>query len=122
MKIGDFAETARAYQAADVTNYTNLTGAPITEGEVPGPLIGALFSYLLGVKLPGVGTNYLKQDSTYHQPAKIGETLTARVTITELRLEKFLVDLETTCFGEDGRLICDGRALVYVRDVLQNAA
>jgi acyl dehydratase len=117
MKIGDFAETKRAYGAEDVTNYHNLTHAPLLDSEVPGPLIGALFSYLLGVKLPGVGTNYLKQDSTYHQSAKIGETLTARVTITELRLEKFLVDLETTCFGEDGRLICDGRALVYVRDV-----
>ena len=47
----------------------------------------------------------------------MGEELTARVEITKMRPEKYLVDLKTTCLGADGRVICEGHALVYVRDV-----
>jgi acyl dehydratase len=84
---------------------------------VPGPLIGGLFSYLLGVELPGRGTNYLKQSLDFLAPAPVGETLTASVTITRLRPEKHLVDLETVCETADGTRVCEGRALVYVEDV-----
>jgi 3-hydroxybutyryl-CoA dehydratase len=84
---------------------------------VPEPLIGALFSYLLGVQLPGFGTNYLKQEMRFLAPAAPGSALTARVEVTRLRPEKHLVDLATTCRDGDGRLICEGRALVLVRDV-----
>ncbi|WP_235974714.1 hotdog family protein [Stappia albiluteola] len=84
---------------------------------MPEPLIGGLFSYLLGVELPGFGTNYLKQEMRFLAPAAYDEPLTARVTITRLRPEKHLVDLETICEAADGRRICEGRALVYVEDV-----
>lgn len=36
---------------------------------VPEPLIAGLFSTLLGVRLPGPGTNYLKQELGFHGPA-----------------------------------------------------
>jgi 3-hydroxybutyryl-CoA dehydratase len=84
---------------------------------VPEPLIGALFSYLLGVKLPGYGTNYLKQEMHFSAPAPLDQPLTARVTLTRLRPDKHLADLETVCTGPDAREICRGRALVSVRDV-----
>ncbi|RME67323.1 MAG: phosphate acetyltransferase, partial [Alphaproteobacteria bacterium] len=71
---------------------------------------------------PGSGTNYLKQESMFLAPARVGETLTARLEITRIRADKPLVDLVTTCRGEDGRLICRGRALVYVKDVSASAA
>ena len=71
--------------------------------------------------LPGIGTNYLKQESTFLASAKLGDELTAHVEITRLRPEKHLVDLRTTCHSESGALVCEGRALVYVRDVEANA-
>ena len=92
--------------------------APLA-GELPEPLIGALFSYLLGVKLPGTGTNYLKQESQYLAPAMVDDALTACVEISRLRPKKHLVDLETTCTNQSGRLVCKGRALVYIEDVEQ---
>ena len=49
--------------------------------------------------------------------ARVGEALSASVEITRLRPDKNLVDLRTRCVGEDGRLISEGRALVYVADV-----
>lgn len=117
-EIGQRAELSRAYSHADMREFALLSGddsnVPVS---VPGPLIGGLFSYLLGVELPGRGTNYLKQSLEFRAPAPVGETLTASVTITRLRPEKHLVDLETVCETADGTRICEGRALVYVEDV-----
>jgi len=117
VKLGDFAEIKRCVDAQDVVDYTALCQHAIADDRVPEPLIGALFSYLLGVKLPGRGANYLKQDTRFHQAARIGDALTARVEITRVRPEKHLVDLSTTCTGANGQLIASGRALVSVRDV-----
>ena len=117
-EIGQTTEVTRTYTSADMTDFARQAGlagdAPQT---VPEPLIGALFSYLLGVKLPGPGTNYLKQDMRFLTDAPLGEALTASVTITRLRPEKHLVDLETVCVTENGARVCEGRALVYVEDV-----
>lgn len=117
MKVGDAVEVSRAFTAEDVAAYRGLGGPGAQDGAVPGPLVGALFSYLLGVRLPGPGTNYLKQSTDYMAPARIGEALTARVEIVRLRPEKQLVDLACACHSADGRLICAGRALVQVGDV-----
>jgi acyl dehydratase len=116
MKLGDATQVNRTISAEDVHEYASLTQHALTGEHVPEPLIGALFSYLLGVRLPGQGTNYLKQETSFHRVAHVGETLTARVEVTRIRPEKHLVDLATTCTDEGGQLIADGRALVSVRD------
>jgi acyl dehydratase len=117
VKLGDHAALKRAFSAEDVREYEALSGAAATRARVPEPLIGALFSRLLGMELPGPATNYLKQETRWHSDAGVGETLTARVEITRIRPDKHLVDLATACSGEDGRRIASGRALVYVADV-----
>ena len=117
MRLGDFAETSRIISAEDVSEYATLAQQANVDDRVPEPLIGALFSYLLGVRLPGQGANYLKQETRFHRVAHVGETLTARVEITKIRPEKHLVDLSTTCKDEYGQLIASGRALVSARDV-----
>lgn len=117
MKIGDAAKTSRLISEQDVSEYCALTQHVNSDDWIPEPLVGALFSYLLGVRLPGQGTNYLKQETRFHQVAQVGESLTARVEITRIRADKHLVDLSTTCTNEAGHLIADGRALVSVRDV-----
>lgn len=117
MKLGDAAEVSRIFSAKDLSEYAALTQPIAIADQVPEPLIGALFSYLLGVRLPGQGTNYLKQETRFHETARVGETLTARVEVTRIRSEKHLVDLSTTCTDASDRLIASGRALVSVRDV-----
>ena len=120
MKLGTVASCTRIYTANDIAEFAALAaGGPVNH--VPEPLIGALFSYLLGVELPGYGTNYLKQSLHFHRPAPLDVPLTARVEITRLRPEKHLADLATTCHLPDGTLICEGRALVRVRDVASPA-
>lgn len=117
MKVGDFAETRRAFGEDDIAELARLSGAPAVGHAVPEALVNALFSYLLGVELPGRGTNYLKQQTRYLRPVAADETLTARVEVIRIRPEKHLVDLATTCRDGDGALVAEGRALVLVRDV-----
>ena len=117
LALGQVAEITRSYSAGDVDNYVALGGHRPAGDVVPEPLVNALFSYLLGARLPGQGTNYLKQENDFFELAKIGDQLCARVEITRLRPEKQLVDLLTTCVTVDGRRVCEGRALVYVADV-----
>lgn len=117
MMVGDEAFVTRVFTEADVDAYLSLGGPSAAPGEVPPPLIGALFSYLLGVHLPGRGANYLKQQSDYLAAAQIGEPLTATVTVTRLRPDKALVDLETLCRDSAGRVLCRGRALIHADDV-----
>ncbi len=118
MKIGDRARVTRVFRAQDVAALVALAGAPsVQQRSVPEPLIGGLFSYLLGRELPGFGTNYLKQHMRFLRPARLGEPITATVEITRIRPDKHLVDLATTCTAADGTVLCDGRALVLVEDV-----
>lgn len=117
LAVGQKVKATRTFSADDVAGYVALGGHEPAAGEVPEPLVNALFSRLLGVELPGQGTNYLKQECAFFDRARVGEALTASVEITRLRPEKDLVDLRTRCSGENGRLISEGRALVYVADV-----
>jgi 3-hydroxybutyryl-CoA dehydratase len=83
----------------------------------PVPLLAGMISDLLGTRLPGRGTNWLKQQLSYPAVAAVGEGVTAVVTITRLRPEKDLVNLRTTCTNQVGTVVCEGEALVYVRDL-----
>lgn len=118
MNVGQSAEITRRYSSDDLAEFAAVAGTgsgPLDA--VPEPLIGALFSYLLGVELPGPGTNYLKQEMRFLRPAPLDTDLTARVEISRLRPEKHLVDLWATCATPDGTVICEGRSLVLAKDV-----
>ncbi len=112
IEVGQRASVTRRFAVADLDAYVALGGAVDSADRVPEPLIGALFSYLLGVELPGSGTMYLKQHTHYEAPAYLTSSLTATVTVTALRPDKHLVDLATECRDDGGRQICHGRALV----------
>lgn len=131
LEVGQHAETRRAFTAPDLAEYADLTGDanPIftdasyarqqgLEGPViPGGLLGGLFSYLLGTRLPGQGTNYLKQRLEFPAPAYTAQELVASVVITRIRAEKQLVNLSTVCANQAGQVVCHGEALVLVSDV-----
>ncbi|CAN1533327.1 R_hydratase_like domain containing protein [Caulobacteraceae bacterium] len=76
-----------------------------------------LISTLLGMELPGQGTNYLKQETQWLGTVVPGQRVHTRVAITRLRPEKALVDLSTQVQSESGEVLANGRALVSARDV-----
>jgi acyl dehydratase len=114
--VGESASVTRTFDAAEIRRFAALAGKTQPDpAHVPEPLIAALFSYLLGMKLPGAGTNYLKQEMQFPAAAAAGEPLTAVVTVTRVRPEKRLVDLETICRTATGTIVCKGRALVLAK-------
>jgi 3-hydroxybutyryl-CoA dehydratase len=118
LTIGQSASLEKVFSAADVAEYTELTGdANFEEGTVPGPLLGGMISNLLGTKLPGRGTNWLKQRYAFPAQAHVGEIITAKVEITRIRPEKELVNLRVTCTTPSGEVVCRGESLVLVADL-----
>ncbi|WP_112323698.1 phosphate acetyltransferase [Oceanibium sediminis] len=116
LSVGQSARIVRSYTRDDLAAHAALSGA--SSETVPEPLIAALFSYLLGVELPGAGTNYLKQDLAFKAAAPLDTALEAKVEITRLRPKKHLVDLWASCRTPDGTVICEGRSLVKAKDVI----
>ena len=116
-QIGQSATSKRTFTQADLAEFASLAGIAQVPTAVPGPLLGGMFSYLLGTTLPGRGTNYLKQHLEFPKPAFVGDELTATVEIVRLRPEKNLVNLQTICTNARGEVVCQGEALVFVKDV-----
>ena len=78
-----------------------------------GMLSASYISTVLGTRLPGPGCIYLGQQLRFMNPVKVGDTVTARVTVEELMTEKKRARLSTRCSVGD-TLVIDGEALVYV--------
>ncbi len=124
LAVGQQASAIRIFTAEDVVAYRALTGdvslgfgEVMGEVSVPGPLLAGMFSDLLGTKLPGRGTNWLKQQLHFPAVAHVGEVITGMVEITRLRPEKELVNLRTTCTTSTGTIVCAGESLVLVSDL-----
>ncbi|MGD9034727.1 MAG: MaoC family dehydratase, partial [Desulfobacteraceae bacterium] len=77
-----------------------------------GMLLAGFISTVLGNRLPGHGTIYMKQELNFLGPVRIGDTVTARVEVVEIENEKNRVKLRTTCVNQDGTTVVDGEALV----------
>ncbi len=134
LAVGQSASLRRAYTAAEHEAYVALLGEtnPLFTDTayarrqglrglpLPGPLLGALFSCVLGTRLPGQGTNWLKQRFHFCQYAFSGEELAAHVEIIRLRPDKELVNLRTWITAA-GATVCDGEALVWVGDLIPQA-
>jgi acyl dehydratase len=141
LEIGQSVEARRTFTVQDLEEYADLSGDsnPVftdpgyarklgLEGLIiPGSLIGGMFSYLLGTRLPGRGTNYLKQQLRFPAFAHPGQELTAAIEIIRIRPEKQLVNLRTICTipvgdgSTQSPVVCRGEALVLVSDVEASA-
>jgi len=76
-----------------------------------GMLSAAYVSAVLGTKLPGPGAIYLSQQMRFRRPVRIGDEVTARVTVTALEEKRGQVTLETVCLV-GGKGVLDGEAVV----------
>ncbi|ETR74658.1 MAG: MaoC domain containing protein dehydratase [Candidatus Magnetoglobus multicellularis str. Araruama] len=126
IKTGDFAEFSKTISESDIYTFAGVTGdlnpAHINEdyakdtffkGRIAhGMLLAGFISAVIGMKLPGPGTIYIKQEIAFKGPAKIGDTITARAEAIEINEEKNRVRLQTTCRNQDGKLLVDGEALI----------
>ncbi|HVQ37668.1 MAG TPA: MaoC family dehydratase, partial [Pyrinomonadaceae bacterium] len=79
-----------------------------------GMLGASLISAVLGTELPGSGSIYLSQTLKFLSPVFLGDTVTARVTVTKVREDKSIVTLETVCENQSGETLIRGEAVVLV--------
>ncbi len=84
------------------------------EGRIAhGLLIASFISTVIGMKLPGPGCIYLNQTLRFQSPVIVGDTVTARVTVSNLIAEKKMAEFDTVCTVGD-RVVIDGTALIKV--------
>lgn len=126
LQVGDVAEFAKTVTETDIYLYAGITGdfnpAHVNEAYAKntffktriahGMLTAGFISAIIANQLPGPGTIYMKQELSFLAPVRIGDTITARVEILELLMEKNRVRLKTTCSNQDGVMVLTGEGLV----------
>ena len=118
LTVGQNASSTRTFTAEEIQTYSTLTGdTSYDAGCIPGPMLGGMVSDLLGTKVPGRGTMWLKQHYEFPAPAHVGEAITATVEISRFRPEKDLVYLNVQCVNPNGQIVCKGETLVFVADL-----
>jgi len=78
-----------------------------------GFLTGALFSTVLGTKLPGPGCIYLSQNLKFRAPVYIGDEVVATCRVTAVDAEKGRVTLACDC-SVNGKTVLEGDAVLMV--------
>lgn len=125
LTIGQSAETGKTVTEADIVMFagvstdvnaihlneeyakTTMFGGRIAHGMMTAGFISAV----LGNKMPGPGTIYVTQSMKFKAPVRIGDTVTAKVTVKEINLEKNRVLLDTICTVA-GKVVVEGEALM----------
>jgi acyl dehydratase len=125
--VGQTAELMHQYSENDVNMFAEISGDhnPIhLDAEyakesifgkkiVFGFLSGSLISAVLGNVLPGEGSIYMNQTLSFLRPVFIGDTITAKVVISEINEEKKRILLDTVCTNQNGKTVIEGTALMY---------
>lgn len=125
---GRSAHFSKTITESDVVLFAGITGdlnpvhvdevaarASRFEGRVAhGMLTASLISTVLGMKLPGPGAVYLGQTLRFTAPVRIGDTVTATVTVASVDRERRRVRLETICTNQADEVVVKGEAEVLV--------
>jgi 3-hydroxybutyryl-CoA dehydratase len=126
LAVGDSAQFSKTVTETDIYLYAGVTGdfnpAHVDEEYARktyfgtriahGMLSAGFISAVLGTRLPGPGAIYLRQELTFLGAVKIGDTITARVEVTEIDAAKGRVKLLTTCDNQEGKRVLTGEAVV----------
>jgi len=126
LAVGDSAQFSKTVTETDIYLFAGISGdfnpAHVDEEYsrktyfgtriAHGLLSAGFISAVLGNQLPGPGTIYLRQELTFLGTVKIGDTITARVEVTEIDTAKGRVRLLTTCDNQEGKRVLTGEAVV----------
>jgi len=127
LKVGMTAVHAKTITDADIVLFAGISGdvnpvhlnqefasETMFEGRIAHGMLSASFiSTVIGTKLPGPGAIYLAQNLKFKAPVRSGDTVQARVTITEIIADKRRVALRTVCTVGD-KIVIEGDALIMV--------
>ena len=124
--VGDSAQLSRTLTRLDVKTFALVSG-DLNPTHVDDAFVaahgdaglvahniwaGALISSVLGNELPGPGTVYLAQTLAFERPVRVGDTVTASVTVTEKHDASLTVVLSCRCINQMGQAVALGAARV----------
>lgn len=126
--VGRSAEMSKTITEADVVLFAGVTGDfnPVHVDEeaarhtrfggriAHGMLTAGLVSAVLGTRLPGPGAIYVGQTLRFTAPVRIGDTVRARVEVTERIAERRRLVLSTTCRNQRGETVLEGEATLWI--------
>jgi phosphate acetyltransferase len=126
IQIGDSASVVHRLTRADIELFAVMSGDVNPEHlderfaartlfrhvVAHGMWSGALFSAVLGTKLPGPGSIYLSQDLHFLHPIHIDDTVTVTVKVREKQPEKSIVVFDCVAVNELGLEVVRGTAEV----------
>ena len=78
-----------------------------------GMLTAGLISTVIGTLLPGPGAIYLGQNLRFKAPVRLGDTVEAEVTVSELDAKRKRASMAAVCRFDD-TVVLDGDALIMV--------
>lgn len=127
LQVGMSADYTKTVSEADIVAFADVSGdtnpvhldetfaaATPFKGRIAHGMLGAsLISTVLGTRLPGPGCIYMAQDLRFKAPVRIGDTVAAKVTVTEIVAEKRRVKLTCECRVGD-TVVIEGDAVMMV--------
>jgi 3-hydroxybutyryl-CoA dehydratase len=127
LAVGQSAERSHVVTEADIAAFAEVSGdfnpvhmdeafaqATQFKGRIAHGVLSATYiSAVLGEMLPGHGAIYISQTLRFRRPVRIGDEVTARVTVTAIDGEKARVSLDTVCLVA-GKAVIEGEAVLMV--------
>ena len=127
LKTGQSASFAKTVTDADIVLFAGVSGdtnpvhldqsfaekTPFKTRIAHGMLSAGFISTVFGTKLPGPGSIYMSQTLRFKAPVKIGDTVVATCTVTELIAEKRRAVFSTVCKVGD-TVVIEGEAMIMV--------
>ena len=131
--LGKQASRTRKTSMNDVEMFSKMTGdknplhydaelaanTPLGGVVVQGGVTTGLLNAVVAEDLPGPGTVFLETNWQFKKAVKVGETITARVKITDTRDDKPICRLETTVTDSNGDVCVTGSAVTYTMALKQ---
>lgn len=126
-QVGAFAERTQRTRMSDIKAFTDITGdrnplhydRALAEKSVFGKLIvqggvtSGILNALVAEDLPGPGTVFLEVAWKFVKAVGVGEEITGRVEVKEVRPDKPICKIETSVRNGQGELCLTGTATVF---------
>lgn len=127
LAVGDEASYSRTVTENDIAAFAEVTGdnnplhvdpayaeTTMFKGRIAhGILSAGYISAVIGTRLPGPGAIYMGQTLKFRAPVRIGDTVTATITVRELNDAKAVVVFDTVARVGD-TVVVDGEATIKV--------
>ncbi|MGE5169351.1 MAG: MaoC family dehydratase [Rudaea sp.] len=130
-EIGQVARRTRQVTSRDIELFTEISGdrnplhydeaaaraTPFRAIVVQGGVISAILNAVVAEELPGPGTVFMQVNWAFKAPVRPGDTITGEVTITKVRPDKPITELETRVLRGDGVVVLEGSAVCYTMPI-----